>query len=117
MPCLRWRLRGVRLEGALSFGGARVLEVEQMWAVKLPMVGRFTLPIEPIPSGMVIDVLSYSTLWMAILTLGPLLWHRVVALFRRHRGHCPACGYDLRRLFAAGCPECGWKRCAPGRCT
>lgn len=32
---------------------------------------------------------------------------------RRHRtipNRCPECGYDLRAMTTAGCPECGWNR-------
>ena len=50
-----------------------------------------------------------------------LLWLVVAAIeTRRPRGdaliekvttgHCPRCGYDLRRDLNAGCPECGWNR-------
>ena len=34
------------------------------------------------------------------------------AWWRRRRGCCPGCGYELRWQFERGCPECGWKRLA-----
>ena len=55
----------------------------------------------------------------AALALGPSL---IIAAFvvplvrqslRAKRGLCPACGYNLRGDFSAGCPECGWRRESP----
>jgi hypothetical protein len=58
------------------------------------------------PGGLIFGTLFYSAVWLIPLVCIPAL--------RRHlrlgRGHCPACNYDLRADFAAGCPECGWNR-------
>ena len=53
-------------------------------------------------------------LLLSTLTLPPiigrLLYRRFSKAGRLARGWCPACMYDLRAEFAAGCPECGWAR-------
>lgn len=64
------------------------------------------LPLLPVWPGFAINTLVYA---LAAMTVAGLLWLVRQAL-RRMRGWCPSCGYDLRRDYSIGCPECGWKR-------
>jgi hypothetical protein len=60
------------------------------------------LPTRIIWSGL----LTNAALYAVILSLPFVLrWTH-----RRWRGHCIVCGYDLQKNYAAGCPECGWRR-------
>ena len=61
------------------------------------------LPLRPIWSGFAIDTAFYAAiLWLVIP--GPFALRRH---FRRQRGLCVPCGYDLRHAEHAVCPECG----------
>ncbi len=70
-----------------------------------------TLPFRPIWVGSVANTVFYAALlvgaWVVVRR-----WRIAV---RRSRGHCPKCGYDLRRDFGGGCPECGWGRAGVAR--
>ena len=67
-------------------------------------------------------VLFYTPLWpgFALNTafhgvLALLLWSApgfAIRRLRARRGRCPNCGYDLRGLSTAQCPECGASRIA-----
>ena len=70
------------------------------------------------------DVERDRTIWIAVWGNGVIavvvlygIWrgsHGLVVsrirLNREHKGCCPMCAYDLRRDFASGCTECGWRR-------
>ncbi len=61
------------------------------------------LPLRPIWPGFGINTLFYAAiLWPVIL--GPFALRRH---FRRKRGLCVSCGYDLRHADHEACPECG----------
>ena len=63
------------------------------------------LPLRPLLIGFALNTIFYAAiLWMPF---APFVLRRHI---RRKRGHCIKCGYDLRGDFAAGCPECGWRR-------
>lgn len=64
------------------------------------------LPLRPIWSGLVIDIVFWmGTLWLCLMGVRTCRhWTR------QRRGACPACGYLLRGLDDDGCPECGWRR-------
>jgi len=64
------------------------------------------LPAQPLALGLIINTALYSVLWYLLL----LSLVQARRLFRRRRGRCPRCAYDLRHDLAAGCPECGWNR-------
>lgn len=49
------------------------------------------------------------------LLAAALWWRPLRTAARRRRGACTACGYDLRALPAATCPECGKPHQAGGR--
>lgn len=53
--------------------------------------------------GAVLSSLAYGSTFFAIVALA----RRGRTLLRVRRGHCPACGYDLRGNPGGGCPECG----------
>ena len=65
------------------------------------------LPLLPIWPGFAFDTAFYglfsALLWL-LLFRGSSGLRRV---FRRRRGLCVACGYDLRHADHAACPECG----------
>ncbi|MEE9130073.1 MAG: hypothetical protein V3T84_08650 [Phycisphaerales bacterium] len=90
---------------------------ETQYAIVLPFYskGKFlsnrsrVIPFMPIWIGFIVDTFFWATIWFSLvfLALGPgVIWRTV----RHTRGHCIKCGYDLRRDFSAGCPECGWGR-------
>ena len=68
------------------------------------------LPIVPIWRGLIINGLIFGCAWYVILFDVPGLLRRRKRKTRRIEGRCPACGYDLKGEFEAGCPECGWRR-------
>jgi hypothetical protein len=62
------------------------------------------LPCRPLWRGLTIDTLSFALFWWGTLC-GPGAVRR---RFRKRRGRCPHCGYDLRATPAGSpCPECG----------
>jgi hypothetical protein len=67
------------------------------------------IPLRPICTPLLINVTLYALAWWLLL-FGT---RHLRGFSRRHRGACPACGYDLQRDRARGCPECGWNRAAP----
>ncbi len=64
------------------------------------------LPLLPVWPGFAINTLVYAV--GAILVAG--LWWLARRALRKFRGRCLSCGYDLRRDYSTGCPECAWKR-------
>lgn len=84
------------------------VEGEQYWAISLSSQRwkdgpHSTLPLQPIPIGLILDALIYGcTFWLVFVGTGQL--RRYV---RYKRGCCKECGYDLRGAHKMGCPECG----------
>jgi hypothetical protein len=76
---------------------------------KVPWLARSpdSVPLLPRWPGFAVDTLFFSTLVFAAWTAPTFLGLRRRARLRR--GHCPACGYDLRGNVNAAtpCPECG----------
>ncbi len=85
-----WKNDGDRIyRGAVEFGD---------WEANLNI-----FPLRPFWPGFAINTLFYAAiLWLVIP--GPFALRRLI---RRRRGHCPACGYDLRHGEHEACPECG----------
>jgi DNA-binding transcriptional LysR family regulator len=63
----------------------------------------WVLPWRPIAGGLMFDVLVHAALWWAVLCVPGPIRRR----YRRRRGRCEGCGYDLSATSAARCPECG----------
>ena len=76
-----------------------------------PMIWRSgrVLPVLPIWPGFAINTALYALAAMTIYGLWWIARRRI----RRLRGRCLSCGYDLRRDYSTGCPECGWRRAEP----
>jgi hypothetical protein len=84
------------------------------WAIALPdrdPLGLHTsnvraICLRPLWPGLVLNVIICGSLCFIV--------HRAIrsvrAVWRRWNVRCPICGYNLRGLQAAGCPECGWGR-------
>lgn len=68
------------------------------------------LPLRPIWRGLAVDAVFYAAvLWLLSWLL--FVPRRFISeLARMRRGGCLRCGYQLNYDFAAGCPECGWRR-------
>lgn len=71
------------------------------------------MPTKPIWGGFIVNSALFALpvwlvflLFAVIIAFGPRRW------WRRRRGRCVRCAYDLRHDFARGCPECGWNRTA-----
>lgn len=62
-----------------------------------------SLPIGVIAPGAIANTLFYAVSWFALITGIELLR----SLHRHMAGRCVRCGYDLRRVAGATCPECG----------
>ena len=60
------------------------------------------LPCRPLALGFTADTAIFAALWSLIVLRGP-----AIRAFRRRRGLCPACGYDLTGNTTGVCPECG----------
>jgi len=63
------------------------------------------LPLRPAWPGFAINTLLFALVISIPFFISA--WRRS---WRRGRGCCPACGYDLRARPDDGCPECGWRR-------
>jgi hypothetical protein len=65
------------------------------------------LPLRPIWPGLLINTCFYAALWLVLLCAARM----AKRTWRRRRGRCAACGYDLAGLNANACPctcpECG----------
>ncbi len=70
-------------------------------------------PVVPIISGVVLNAAFYAVMLVPVFALASFLTTGLTYSRRddrMDRGLCPSCAYDLRGLFAEGCPECGWNR-------
>lgn len=69
------------------------------------------LPAAPIAVGFAANTAFWGAGAYALFALAVAggRWGR--GRTRRRAGRCPSCDYDLHGETAAGCPECGWKRC------
>lgn len=66
-------------------------------------VGGHSLPTRALWSGLAINVAAYGGAWAAMWGA----WRSLAVWRKRRRGGCGHCGYDLRGLNGATCPECG----------
>ena len=66
------------------------------------------VPLRPFWGGLVFNSLSGAALIWSIVVPPRVALRK----WRRHRGRCAACGYDLRGMEHERCPECGFdERC------
>lgn len=61
------------------------------------------LPTSPAPIGFAADTAFYGAAWWLVFVTPGWVRRR----WRSRRGGCRRCGYDLRGLNGAVCPECG----------
>ena len=61
------------------------------------------VPLLPVPLGFTVSTLMWGAPVFALLSAPGFLRAR----FRRRRGRCTGCGYDLLGSAGATCPECG----------
>lgn len=87
-------------------GGISVRGIDSPKGIRTYGGAPVAIPLRPIWSGLAINALFFAVLWWAVL-LGPGAVRRWL---RARRSACVRCGYDLRGLPEAGCPECGWRR-------
>ncbi len=67
-------------------------------------IGGIVIPTRWSALGVAINSAFYGGLSVLVL----LAWRSARRAWRRRRGRCPACAYDLRGLGGGGvCPECG----------
>jgi hypothetical protein len=86
---MRWPWNGP------SYGGIRI--------GKAPAMGHF-LPTLPLWPGLIVDTSVYGAMWLGLILLAAPARRG----WRRRRGLCVWCRYDLRGLApGVACPECG----------
>ncbi len=84
-------------------GGMQPIDARTVGQVQTPFGPQPLLPVWP---GFVVNTLLFAAPWVFAL----LVMYAAGAArrrYRRRRGRCIACGYDLRGLSGAVCPECG----------
>lgn len=79
-------------DGSVSIGAFRCIRYHPIWP------------------GVALDTAFYAALWTIPILATPLAKRH----YRRRRGACPSCAYDLRSDLTQGCPECGWRRTPSG---
>ena len=68
------------------------------------------LPLRPAISGFAVDVAFFAAAAALLWWLGTFPARFIRESMHLRRGRCMRCGYELQYNFAAGCPECGWRR-------
>jgi hypothetical protein len=73
------------------------------WLARLSPAAGILLPSRPLWPGFALDTAFYAAIALTLWSAPPAIRRRL----RHSRGHCPACGYDLKGAPSATCPECG----------
>jgi hypothetical protein len=76
--------------------------------IELPVIKGLNPKPQPLPllphwPGLLRSTALFGSFWFAVLHLPAVFRH----FSRKVRGQCAACGYHLKGLQAATCPECG----------
>lgn len=106
-PCTAfwgWAMTESGLPDARDEAGG-IVEVPMLRSLSW-QIGRIDLPYWPVWSGLAANTTLFALAWWGVIA-GPGVLRRG---WRRRRGRCPSCGYDLRGLpreHGATCPECG----------
>jgi hypothetical protein len=66
--------------------------------------------LRPVWPGFLVNSVFFAVVLAALYRALTVPRRFVREVGRLRRGRCVACGYDLGFDFAAGCPECGWRR-------
>jgi len=116
-PCLclrsQWELTATRANArwisGLSVrrikGGVRLTQGEPDATSFL--AGFSVLPLRIMWGGFMIDVVAFGCMWLSCEIIRMLAGNGVRS-WRRRGSRCIACGYSLKGLREATCPECGW---------
>jgi hypothetical protein len=104
---LRWETGFFEADvaGGVSLSGRKPVSDQGTMGVQsaFPIVG-----LRPLPIGLVLNTAFYGGgIWLIWFAPGA-----VRRMFRRRRGACVRCGYDLRGVGNVMCPECGGERTA-----
>jgi hypothetical protein len=73
------------------------------------------LPLRPIWPGFIAGTLIWGVASLPLVLLSLAAIRFVITArsrWRRRRGRCPFCNYQLQNALEEGCPECGWNRTA-----
>ena len=98
--CVRGKRHALRTSGAQT--GVRQHPLVRTGYIGLP--GDIWIPYLPIWSGLALDLVVLALPWYVVFWVAGS-GRRV---YRRRRGRCGACGYDLAGLDGGtACPECG----------
>ena len=102
-------LRGWRDKATTRFA------IEVPWTVVIEPGGtvKRLLPLAPCWPGFAADTAVFA----ALTALAALVAGAVRRRWRRHRGRCPDCGYDLQGIGGTTCPECGPRPAGPDAVT
>jgi hypothetical protein len=69
-----------------------------------PAAAPGALPLRPLWPGFAVDAGIFAMAWFGLLFVSGMIRRA----FRRRRGRCSSCAYDLRGIpIGAPCPECG----------
>ncbi len=90
MLCVFWRVDHITHMPNRTWGRLRYRQYD-------------SLPASPLWGRLAVNTAFYGAAWYPLLGVPGM----VMARMRKRRGMCRGCGYDMRGLAVATCPECG----------